>query len=125
MPTTLRPAPAVEADILALKETLIDRILNVRRQHLRETGRKMSHEDAFNEVIRRAEASEPVDGDAELTREDLEPVACELASRGYSRETIEGALEDIGRTGTARDAIHIDDADRDAVEELIPTRVSA
>ena len=115
MSRTLTASPT--ADLAA---TLVDRILHVQKQYKRETGRKLSYADAFDEVTRRAERNEPVDGDAELTRDDLLPVACHLAGLGYSTCAIEGALEDIGRCGSAQCSEYIDDADRDAVEELIP-----
>ena len=34
-------------------------------------------------------------------------------------------VEDIGRCGTARDSIHVDDDDKDEVEELIPKATAA
>lgn len=114
----LRPAPTDTADLAA---ELADRVVRVQQQYRRETGRKLSTAAAFDEVTQRALADEPVDGDAGIDRDDLAPAAVELASRGYSREAIEGALADIMRTGSAQCTPHIDsDEDRAAVEELIP-----
>ncbi len=111
---------ATLAPTVDLAATLVDRILHVQKQYRRETGKRLSYADAFDEVVRRANACEPVDGDAEMTREDLEPVACLLAGLGYSTYAIEGALEDIGRCGSAQCSVFIDDADRDEIEALIP-----
>jgi hypothetical protein len=122
MHATLRPCPTTEADLKALEESLVDRILRVRRQHYRETGRRLSYADAFDEVARRADLGLPVDGDAGFTRDELSPVACHLAGLDYSQQAIDGALADVGRCGTAGGSLHIDAEDRDAVEELIPAR---
>ena len=122
--TQFAPAPSVASltpvERVTLAAEILERIQLVREQFQRETGRKLDTDQAIREWAHRETEGVPIDGDAHLEPADLEPVACELACRGYSREAIAGALADIGRTGTAECSANIDDEDRPSIEALIP-----
>lgn len=114
--TTLAP----RHDTAALASELVDRILHVQRQYKRETGRKLSYEEAFNEVLKRAERDEPVDGDHEYPVGSLQPLKDFLVSRRYCQDSIECALADANRCGTLQCSPAVNEEDRDEAEALLP-----
>ena len=125
MSTATLTAPSVASltpvERVTLAAEILERIQLVREQLARESGRKLDTDTAIREWAKRETEGTPIDGDAGIDAADLDGVSYRLAELGYSPEAIEGALADIGRTGTAQCTPYLDsDSDRDEIEALIP-----